>query len=195
MLIICILAFLLSPTFLVYSDRPEKVEVAALFNGNPYYYREAEAKKQADLSIRKKLIIPFKGIIINSCSLKKETQLTELKKLIRKECPGIIKKKDDPEKYKFYETTYIEILNTKIMMDYLNIKTAVIVSYPYHLRRIKIMLGSVFDNSQYKIILLPSKFEPRKKIFWFLNRDDIKWIFSEYIKICWFFLHKPFIEN
>lgn len=189
---IFIITILISPAFLIYSDRPEKVEIAVLFNGNPYYYREMEAKKQANLSSKKKLIIPFKGTIIDSNALKKDIKLLDA---ISKEHSNIIKKKDDPEKYRFYETTHIEILNTKIMLDYLNIKSAVIVSYPYHMRRIKIMTDSVFDKSKYTIILLPSKFEPGTKLLWFLNRKDIKWVISEYKKIGWFLLYSPFVKK
>lgn len=193
LLIICVvITILYSPNFLIYSDIPEKSDVIVLFLGNYAGAREKNAIKMLSYSNKDKLLIPCNGKIINRKAIKKNTIVDNT---VFSKYSGIIAKRDNPEKYKFYEATHIEVLNTKIMMEYLNINSAIIVSSPYHLRRIKIMVASVFKGMPHKLLLTPEKSKGTNNVLWFLSWYDIKWVVSEYMKIGWFLLYEPWVEN
>ncbi len=88
----------------------------------------------------------------------------------------------------FYEDTHAEVLLAKKAMDACGFRKAILVSSPYHMRRIKIVSGRVFDPS-YDIRLVPTRFGKRidglplawrepgyclaefPKIIWFLSYD------------------------
>lgn len=77
-------------------------------------------------------------------------------------------------------------------MDHIGVTAANFVSSPYHMRRIKIMAGKLFDTNRYRIAFVPTAYEPRH-VPWFLAGRDVKWVFSEWGKIVWYFLYSPFV--
>ena len=78
------------------------------------------------------------------------------------------------------------------LMALIGATSANFVSSPYHMRRIKIMAGRVFDADKYQIAFVPTAYEPRH-LPWFLAWKDVKWVFSEWGRIVWYFLYSPFV--
>ena len=81
------------------------------------------------------------------------------------------------------------------MMDSLDFTSAIFVSSPYHLRRIKIMAGRVFTGKTYKLSFASPRFQKKEKILWGINKSDLKMIVSEYLKIVWFLIYEAFCRN
>jgi len=102
----------------------------------------------------------------------------------------------------------MEILQAKIMMEDLGLKTALMVSSPYHMRRIKMITALVMassnsnhadsidhknDSSGHHRInafaFIPTRFEKPPGEFWFLNQKELQNVLEEYGKIIWFSLY------
>ena len=94
--------------------------------------------------------------------------------------------------YRFYEDTHLEILHAKAMMDKLGFKSANLVSSPYHMRRIKLITGRIFDGGDYNLSCVPTRYEKTEKNLWWFNKYDLKWVLGEYLKIAWFIIYEPF---
>jgi uncharacterized SAM-binding protein YcdF (DUF218 family) len=75
------------------------------------------------------------------------------------------------------------------------ISSAIFVSNPYHMRRIKMIADKVFEGLHFKLHFVPSR-HCKINNPWWLHKEDIKWITSEYIKIIWFWVysHLPLIS-
>ena len=78
------------------------------------------------------------------------------------------------------------------MMGNRGLKTAIMVSSPYHMRRIKVIAEKVFgDNLTVRYV--PTRYEPIPGNFWLFNSYDCKFVLTEYAKIAWFVLYSPFV--
>jgi len=59
------------------------------------------------------------------------------------------------------------------------------------MRRISIIAGKVFGGHGHRLAFVPSRYEQYGGQ-WFLNKRDLKFVFSEYSKIAWFMLYGHF---
>ncbi len=75
-------------------------------------------------------------------------------------------------------------------MDGKGLTSAIFVSSPYHMRRIKLIANRVFIGTGYRMVFIPTRFEKRTEGLWFLHQSDIRKVASEYGKIVWFFLYR-----
>ena len=87
------------------------------------------------------------------------------------------------------ENTHLELLHAREMMDKASFKSAIFVSSPYHMRRIKIILNKVLDKPYYTLLFVPTSFERVNEKFWLFYEYDRNWIIKEYAKIAWFFIY------
>ncbi len=78
------------------------------------------------------------------------------------------------------------------MMERLGIRSAILVSAPYHMRRIKLIAGQVFGDGM-TVRNVPTRYEPPNDGFWLFNGRDRKFVFTEYAKIAWFLIYNPFV--
>ena len=92
----------------------------------------------------------------------------------------------------FIENTHIEVLEAKRIMDDSGFKKANFVSFPSHMRRIKMITDHVFQQKNsapyaYQINFVPLRAEPSlpKASPWDLK--NIGNVVYEYIKMAWFF--------
>lgn len=185
-----------APRFLAYSDKPVKSDAIILFSGQELQARLMEAMQLIKEGFSDYLFVPASFRLYRAD--KDRTRLTVIRFSDIK--PGLDlprpRKGDElsPSYFKkirseysfprFYEDTYVEILLAKKAMDACGFRKAIFVSSPYHMRRIKIMTGRVFDSS-YDIKFVPSRFEKRFKVS-FPSRKDLEHVFTEYIKMIWF---------
>ena len=84
------------------------------------------------------------------------------------------------------------MLNAKTLIDRLGLKSAIFVSSPYHMRRVKLIVSTVFKDGDYNLFFVPSRYEKTNGNFWYLYEYDLKNVTSEYLKIAWFLLYEPF---
>jgi len=90
------------------------------------------------------------------------------------------------------ENTHIEALMAKRLMENLGLRSALFVSSPYHMRRIKMITGKVFQD-QMTASYIPTRFEMFGKGFWLLNNSEREFVLMELAKIAWFVSYSPFL--
>ena len=95
----------------------------------------------------------------------------------------------------FMENTHLKILHAKSIMEKYGFKSAIFVSSPYHMRRIKMIATKAFEEDNHSLCFIPATFEKFNKKIWLLSKNDRQWILSEYAKIAWFLLYTrlPFL--
>ena len=93
----------------------------------------------------------------------------------------------------FYEHTHIEILRAKELMDAMGLRSAIMVSSPYHMARIRMISRKVFGEQARLLAYVPTRFERVPESLRGRRRADWMFIASEVIKICWFSLYSTLI--
>jgi uncharacterized SAM-binding protein YcdF (DUF218 family) len=90
-------------------------------------------------------------------------------------------------------------------MDDLGLRSALLVSSPYHMRRIKLITGHVFKPAPssppfekegqggFRLYTVPTRFETQGKGIWLFNSSERNFVLTEYTKIVWFLLYSIFI--
>jgi hypothetical protein len=172
------------PNYLLYETPLIKADAAVLFLGPGEEARRQQVDELVAKGWAKFIIIPWKGEVI-------ETQVS--KALVTPEKTARMARAMMVEfKKSFVERTHVEVLQTLELMKHIAVKRAILVSSPYHMRRIKIMVDHVFPAGEYAIAYLPTAYDPPHWP-WFAHWQDVKWVFSEWVKIGWFILYKPFV--
>lgn len=90
------------------------------------------------------------------------------------------------------EDTHQEALITRDLMERLGLRSAILVSSPYHMRRIRLISGKTFAENMVTRYV-PTRYETPNETFWLLNSYDRRFVLTEYMKIGWFLLYSPFI--
>lgn len=176
------------PNYLLYADKPLKSEVVVLFVGDDW---DARQKKAAEL-----ITDGYAGSLI----------IPAFNKISRPETNGILVPVDHDylsgnsahllkkqNKYpRYYEDTHFEVLEARRIMQRFGMTSAIFVSSPYHMRRIKIITGTVFKEKSKNVCFIPTITE--KKYSTSLERiyRHFRWISQELIKIAWFETYSGF---
>jgi hypothetical protein len=92
----------------------------------------------------------------------------------------------------YVEETHVEVVQALDLLEHIDAKQAIFVGSPYQMRRIAIIVDHLFPPGKYEIAYQPTIYEPRH-VPWFLAWQDVKWVFSEWVKIVWFILYSPFV--
>jgi uncharacterized SAM-binding protein YcdF (DUF218 family) len=91
-----------------------------------------------------------------------------------------------PEQHVIKETkadsTYTNALYTLQLMKGYNLKSAIVVSSDYHMRRVKFNFDMVYSSSGVSLTYCAARTSYNAD-YWFANQSDIQTTFNEYIKI------------
>jgi len=165
------------PCYFAYADRPVKSDVVILFVGPNFAAREREAHRLVEEGYSQLIIVPaFRQIYARGhnagprpSGLYRSVSLDGLKTYPR-----------------YYENTHIEVLNAWDMMQAMGLKSAIMVSSPYHMRRIRMISGKVFGESSRFMTYVPTRYERCPQGL--REMDAAYWmrIVGEAVKICWF---------
>ena len=173
---------LYAPQFLLYSSSYEKADSIILLVGPDFNARKKEANKLIDEGMADYLIVPARNKtykIINDRIIEEISSnlatITTGKKVV--EAPA------------FYEDTHLEIIEAQRIMSNYKSKSAIFISSPYHMRRIKFIASNVFDTKKGNFYFVPTRYEKASTIFWDISLANWKKILMEYVKILWFFLY------
>jgi hypothetical protein len=185
----------LSPNYLVYSDTPQRSDAVMILDGPDYIDRRKEAVLLYKDRYAKHIFIPGHNIFLIKTNDGTFTYAGEdsekiISKLKELKSRGNAKK--SKRNLDLKEKTHNELIRAKLIMDEVGIFSVIFVSNPYHMRRVKIIAGKVFEGSKFKLYFVPSRFS-KISTFWVLHKNDIKWIFSEYLKIAWFWIYTRLI--
>jgi len=174
-----------APGFLFTEDVTRKADAVILFVGPGDEDRLNEAKQLIKEGYARYLLIPFSGELFeadNAGGLVRLTGDHPHEKLFHRTRIA--------ENYKkHYENTHIEALEAKRMMDELGVRSAMLVSSGYHMRRIRLIAGRVFDARKYVIALKPARRQTALTAADWLNNENRKIIGSEYLKMGWFLIY------
>ncbi len=64
------------------------------------------------------------------------------------------------------ENTHKELLFAKCAMDQLQFRSAILVSSPCHMRRIRLIADRVFDQDKYRIYCLAAESQTKPQSLW-----------------------------
>jgi len=192
MLVSLLLAVLISlviyaPVYLTYSDQPVRSDAVILFIGPDYPSRMKEARRLIQEGYADQLFVPATGRRYRA--LRQEAQVT------LEPVPGEVSRKawkQNKQASGYQEETHWEAVKAKAMMDESGLRSAILVSSPYHMRRIKLIAGVIMSGSRYDLCYVPTRFESTGGGLWWTSRFDLKWIASEYAKMIWFLSYYPF---
>lgn len=177
-----------SPGFLTRSDIPRKSDAVVLFAGPEFESRLDEAITLMREGYGRYLIIPAFGETYEATP-DGALSRTSRESLLRDRIFSIRKAAFYS---KHFEDTHVEELEAKRMMDERGLKSAIMVSSAYHLRRIGLIAGRVFTGRDYRASFNPPRFvSPFSPADW-LVKERRRIIFSEYVKIGWFLVYAPF---
>ncbi|KAF0189219.1 MAG: hypothetical protein FD168_1066 [Desulfobulbaceae bacterium] len=185
MLLVAVLFF--APGFLVHADKPVKADAVVLFSGPGQKHRLEEARRLMREGYAQVLIIPDFGIV----SRAEENGALEpvAPELWRqdKQQKGLSLMSSYP---RYFESTHVEALEAKRILDRLGLRSAIMVSSPYHTRRISMICNRVFRGG-YEFSVVPARMQQAYSLRDWLDKEHRKKIVSEYVKMIWFLLYEP----
>ena len=94
---------------------------------------------------------------------------------------------------RYVEDTHLELIDARVIMDQLGLRSAIFVSSPYHMRRIGVMVSKEFKkgNAYY---FVPTRFETAPRYFWKVRASDARKIWRESIKIAWYLIYSNWLD-
>jgi hypothetical protein len=174
---------LYSPRFLLYSSDYKKADAIILFLGPDFKARQKEAYGLINEGMADYLIIPAYHKTYGIYDKGKGQYLL----------PGLRSTGSDNDNVlhspSFYEDTHVEIIEARKIMSSYGLKSAIFVSSPYHMRRIKLITMKVFDSNKGDFYFVPTPYEKVPANYWELSSADWKKVIREYGKILWFFTY------
>lgn len=197
-LVLAVLAFF-APRYLAYADKPVKSDAVVLFVGPNFSAREREheAKRLIKEGYAEYLLIPAIGAVRKNSSTFLESE--DFQKTILKFYQSASNDARENVKTLFpggetrFLNTHLEILGARKMMDRNELKSALFVSSPWHMRRIKIIAESVFgDDEKYVLAFVPTRFEKLPADLLGLCKYAYQSIIQEYLKITAFWAYSYF---
>ena len=184
---ICLLlaALFLVPRWLRYGDPPAAADVVVLFVGPGFEDRLTEARRLVREGYASSLLIPaYRGSFRRS----DDGRIVSVGgDFIEKFFPAVrVAMGTYPA---CYEETHVEALEARRLMDAHGFRSALFVSSPFHMRRIRMICGKVFQPERYTIRFVPA--QPLNVLHRPLLPDlaSIRWQTSECLKIAWFLLY------
>jgi uncharacterized SAM-binding protein YcdF (DUF218 family) len=180
-----------APRFLVYADRPVKSDVVVLFSSIDNQTREKEAEELLREGYARYLLVPASGGFHEIAVGGQLTRLSPDFKVGKK----LLKIRKHVYYKTYHERTHIEALEAKRMMDDMGLVSAIIVSSPYHMRRLHMICQKVFGEQSRLFSYVPSRYEQNPATVRDMDRADWSFVIQEYIKICWFSLYSPVSMN
>ena len=176
---------LYSPRFLLYSSEYKKANAIILLLGPDFKARQKEAYRLINDGMADYLIIP---------AYHKAYRIYD-KGTMKYLSPNLYSFKSDQNNVavppSFYEDTHLEIIDAQKVMSSYGLNSAILVSSPYHMLRIKLIVMKVFDANKGDFYFVPTSYEKAPANYWELSFADWKKVRKEYGKILWFYIYLP----
>lgn len=173
------------------SDIPRKSDAIILLSGDDFDAKWKTAQRLIENGYATHLITPYASRIasnFNTDSISVVVTYGRTHKLsTSEEHRFTLNELRDWRSY--YELTHTGVLAAMKMMERDGFSSAIFISHPYHMRRVKMIAGKVFESTDYRLFFFPSRDGYFKENRWWLNLEDLLWVASEYVKIGWFLLY------
>jgi hypothetical protein len=175
-----------APRFLVYSTGCERADAVVVLLGPVFNDRDRHARDLMNRGMADYLVIPAyqKVFTVDRGKLKPVS--------VRKD-PDRLKTNQGAEAPSYYEDTHLELIEAKRIMRQYGQTTAIFVSSPYHMRRIRMMVGKEYGSPEGHCFL-PTPSEKAQVNAWELKASDWKKVGREYVKIAWFLVYSPWVR-
>jgi len=184
LLLIAVLVYQ-APRYLQYAEKPVKSDAVVLFLGPEINEKLGDVKAYLNDGYVRYLVIPINQEVFIPLS----PDARHLEKWLTEMVSASGQINNYPA---YYENTHIEVLEARRLMKTNSIRSAIFVSAPNHMRRIKIITREVFEDPTIKITFVPtsfnSTFQERAKYAF----SNLKSVGQEYIKIIWFLIYFHF---
>ena len=180
---------LYSPRFLLYSSEYKKADAIILLLGPDFKARQKEANLLINEGLADYLIIPAYHKTYGIYDKGKGQYLLPDLHSVESTNNNVLHPPD------FYEDTHLEIIEAKKIMSDYELKSAIFVSSPYHMRRIKLIAMKVFDLNKGGFYFVPTRYEKVPVNYWELSSADWKKVRREYGKILWFYIYFTWSHN
>lgn len=174
-----------APRFLRYADQPAPADVIVLFVGPGNAERRAKALALLRAGYADTLFIPAHRSIVSRAGA------TDAERFMIRTTDGVswLERNRTKRFPTHYEQTHMEILIARDFMAQRGFRSALFVSSPYHMRRIRTIAASVIPGAETRIRQVPVLDSCDEDTPWFLSPEDFAWVFSEYAKLGWFWLY------
>ena len=177
-----------APKYLSYADKPIKSDVIILIVGPDLRAKKIEALKLIEQGYAKNLFITGHGNISNvlvNPHMNVPEKLT-VYELIQSDT-------NDTSHYPWYfENTHKEMLEAKKAIDGKRFRSAIFVSSPFHMRRIKIIADHIFDSRSLQMKFVPTRYGDGIDPGGVWSLHNLELIAMECLKITWFSVYKRF---
>jgi len=177
-----------APDYLLYSSPYKKADAIVVLLGPDFRARQKEANDLISAGMADYLIIPAYNKTYRVFD-KGAIQYLSANFSERK----AMKKNIDAPPF-FYEDTHLEIIEAEKDMSHYGLKSAIFVSSPYHMRRIKIIVAKVFDTKDGTFYFVPTHYEQASSVLWELSWANWRKVGREYGKIMWFYIYFPWTK-
>ncbi|NWH03712.1 YdcF family protein [Desulfobacter latus] len=175
----CLAGYVWTYQYLNFSEPPEKSDAVVLFVGPEQEQRLKEAHQLMHEGYADTLIIPaYQQVFVMSDGQAVKTSLPNLSRSYIKKYPA------------FYENTHIEVLEARNMMEKLGLRSAIMVSAPWHMRRINIISSHVFNPEQFQGRCVGSRFLRSERFLLSFSLSDLKIVVTEAVKIVYFIAYE-----
>ena len=149
-------------SFLVVSETPSPADVVVQFVGPDDYERHAKAVDLVTQNLAPQLMIPA---IFHLSERNTQGELVQLGgNNIRTIFP--CEPWNESLASQLMENTHKELLFAKCAMDQLQFRSAILVSSPCHMRRIRLIADRVFDQDKYRIYCLAAESQTKPQSLW-----------------------------
>ena len=185
-----------APSFLLISEAPVKSDAVVLFPGGERGLREKEANQLVMEGYANYLIIPAYGQVKKRGP---DGKLEAIDSDVNRKTSNL-----KPKTTAWLEDTHEEAIIARDLMERLGARSALFVSSPYHMRRIRIITGHVFNPAPssppfekegqggFRVYIVPTRYETPGEGFWLFNSKERNFVLMEYAKIVWFLVYSKF---
>jgi hypothetical protein len=171
-----------APHFLLYATDYQKADAIIILLGPDFKARRKEASELFNKGMADYLIIPAYhktyGVHTDGSGQYLLPRLTSTK-------TG----QNTVSYPKYYEDTHIELIEAQKTMAHYGLQSAIFVSSPYHMRRIKLIAMTVFDFGANAYYFVPTKYEKAPANVFQLTSTEWRKIRREYSKMVWFLIY------
>jgi hypothetical protein len=172
-----------APRFLAYSTDCARADAVVVLLGPVFNDRDRYARDLMNRGMADTLLVPAYQKLFT-------VDQGRLKPVLVGKTPDRLKRNQSAEALSYYEDTHLELIEAKKILRQSGQTTAIFVSSPYHMRRIRIMVGKEFGSPD-GFCFLPTPYEKAPVNVWELKASDWKKVAREYVKIVWFLVYFP----
>jgi hypothetical protein len=169
------------PKYLLHSTGYQKADAIIILLGPDFKARRKEADQLIHQGMADYLIIPaYRKCYAIEDSGNEQYRLSAV---------HFPENKDNTPYPGFYEDTHIELIEAKKTMSFYGLKSAIFVSSPYHMRRIRLITAKLFNFDKDALYFVPTRYENAPASVFELSSSDWRKVRREYMKMIWFWVY------